>query len=184
MISKLPGRNRILVVFPAHSKAGRKNSELRNRLDGAGIEYLTDGRQLDRGKLWADMAQSQYVILREGKHTCASWRLIDSLCMGANIVLEQDLKPEWSPELTKGVHYLSLGLERGPDGGFLEHSYVRAFEMLKNLSSKSIQYETGRQASHYFDQFAAPDKISKYLISQIFLKSGVHLDQENLGSSQ
>ena len=110
------------------------------------------------------MACSRFVVLREGKHSCASWRVIDAMCMGANIVFEQDLKPEWVPKFIKGQHYRSLELCRQSDGSFSEKAYSNALQRLSDWVPDSSAERVNQLNVQYFEEHAAPDRIAKYIL--------------------
>ena len=162
-ISKISVRSKVMIVFPKVRREIAENVKLRNRLKSAGVKIVDNGRQVDRAQLWAAMACSRFVVLREGKHSCASWRVIDAMCMGANIILEQDLKPEWVPKFIKGQHYRSLELCRQPDGSFSEKAYSNASQRLSEWLSDSSAERVNQLNVQYFEEQAAPDRIAKYI---------------------
>jgi len=163
-ISKISVRNKVIIVFPKMRREAAEIVKLKNRLKSAGVKIFDNGRQVDRAQLWAAMACSRFVVLREGKHSCASWRVIDAMCMGANIVLEQDLKPEWVPKFIKGQHYRSLELCRQSDGSFSEKSYSNALQRLSEWVPDSSAERVNQLNVQYFEEHAAPDRIAKYIL--------------------
>ena len=163
-ISKISVRNKVIIVFPKMRREAVEIVKLKNRLKSAGVKIVDNGRQVDRAQLWAAMACSRFVVLREGKHSCASWRVIDAMCMGANIVFEQDLKPEWVPKFIKGQHYRSLELCRQSDGSFSEKAYSNALQRLSEWVPDSSAERVNQLNVQYFEEHAAPDRIAKYIL--------------------
>lgn len=141
------------------------------RLRAAGVRVTR--HPLRPQELWQRLARARLVPLRAGKHLCFSWRTLDLLAMGACIVFDALPPPRWPVPLQPGVHVADCGLPRPEDTGAApEAEYDRVPAELDRLLARPGEQESLRDAAaHYFDAYAAPARVARYVFESLANRS-------------
>ena len=167
-LRKLPGKVRLLAVIPAESGTyGRELERAAIRLEKAGIPCTR--KLVPKTQLWRELAASRLVLLRAGKHLCLPWRTLDLLAMGSCLVMEADPRPQWPTPLEKNVHFASLDLRRPEDTG---PAPAEDYEAIPDRLGALLENATQRTslaaaAQYYFEEYACPEAVGRYLCTLI-----------------
>ncbi len=166
-LAALPGRKRLVAIFVSGAASSGETEAAKKRLEQVGVECTYD--LIPIRQLWEEMASSNIVVLRAGKHMCIPWRMIDLLCMGSCIVTDSDFYPEWPKRLQSGIHYVSAGLNRPANtstASIEEFGKIRETiaTLLKNTQEQTRLREN---SAAYYDNHASPEMVGSYILSQL-----------------
>lgn len=167
-LNQIPGNNLLIALFTPQSASHDSDYEIqkrdaRKRLERIGIRCLVG--QIPLLKLWQLLAAGRIVFLRAGKHLCIPWRMLDLLAMGSVIVTDSVPYPTWPIPLTNELHYESLKIERpiNTDAAPLDN-YENARDVIDSLLlDKARRDLLASNAANYFDTYASPQSVGKYI---------------------
>jgi len=166
-LASLPGKKRLIAIFVSGTASSQETEDAKKRLEAVGVECTYDLFPITQ--LWQEIAASKLVFIRAGKYMCIPWRMIDLLCMGACIVTDSDFYPVWPEALKAGQHYVSANIHRPADtssASFQEFEKIRA-TVLPLLEDESKQNQLRYNSASYYDNYANPVKVGKYILSQV-----------------
>lgn len=125
--------------------------------------------ELSRRDLWQLTAKSRQVVIRLGVHHCVPWRMVGALAMGACVVLDRSPFSRWPRALRPNENFLDLELPVGPDMPVADQA---AYDVVGSkieswLGSPELMDEIAEQNVRYFDSFASPAQVGRYIMDTI-----------------
>jgi hypothetical protein len=166
-LSSLQCRKRLVAIFVKGTADADETAAAISRLESVGVHCTYD--LLSIKDLWQEIATSRIIMIRAGKYMCIPWRMIDLLCMGTCIVSDSDFEPEWPTPLVAGVHYESAGIDRPSD---TSAAPLKQYGQITDKICRLLSDDTNinmlqKNAADYFDNFAAPDKVGRYILDTL-----------------
>ena len=167
-LSKINSNKVLIAIFPKGCKKNSKTIELINRLKFANVEYTFN--TFPQNKIWQYHSNSKLNITRAGKHLCISWGMIDLLCLGSCILIDNDPYPNWPKSLKNKINFISLGINGNVDNDSgKDYEYSKIPEIVnKILNDPALQKSIRSNNINYFLKHCEPEMVAKYIIKTIY----------------
>lgn len=173
-LSKVPGKKYLYVTLLSHCE-----EKYIKRLEKAKVPFGT--KSIPANEFHKLLASAKLVIYRAGKYNCISWRMLDLLAMGACIVTDSIPIPQWPVPLQQNKNYLTFNINRsqviGSDGksnlggpGKIEEYKAIPSILSKILNNQSIQKQISLNNAAYFDKYAQPSAVGRYIVDTLINK--------------
>lgn len=164
-LSRLEARTDLQAIFPPGSDP-EETRGFEDRLRAVNV-HVREGH-MPREELSSVLARSRIVFIRSGKYCCIPWRMLDLLAMGACVVYDSALFPQWYEPLRANVHYVECGVDRPPDTSPAPpERYEQIVPTIEELLSDESRMAGIRAANaDYFDTFAAPRPLGRHIVAQ------------------
>ena len=167
-LSKLDCRKFLKAIIPKQYTTQMIGKYL-DRLDRVGVPWSYSWDGMPTQDFWDHLAKAELVFLRPGKHGCISWRMIDLLCMGSCVVYDANPHPAWPVPLAIDKNFVSCdcGLSLNEQLPSHDH-YIKINQVIEALLNDRTKMEAIRRNNrNYFDQYATPAGIAKYILETV-----------------
>lgn len=166
-LARLDASKELLAILPPWGFDPAETDALRDRLRSANVP--TSERQITLDKLTDILSRSKIVFFRAGKHLCLPWRTLDLLALGSCIVFDSPPMPQWYEPLRAGINYVDCGIDRPWDTSEApEAEYEGIVPTIEALLADQDRMQSIRNSNgHYFDAYAAPERLGAYLMRQL-----------------
>lgn len=163
-LAQAPGKKCLVAVFAGFPEGSAEEHELWDRLTRAGVRCTHDHYSYQ--ELTQLSAEARWVVVRAGVSLCIPWRMVDLLCMGAAILLDNDPHPAWPVRLQRGVNFASLEIAITPESPCADQTDYSAIpaKIASLLADTTLQQRLRRANAAYFDHHAHPTKAAEALL--------------------
>lgn len=115
------------------------------------------------------MAKSKLVVVRNAKHLCIPFTMLEALSIGSCVLMDSVPKVKWAVDLKENVNYLSMGLNR-PDN--TDPCGQDDYNNIKNvvegyLSNEKLMESIRNNNIEYFDKNLRFESIAKYIMNKV-----------------
>ena len=166
-LAEVGGKTKIQAIFCGFDPSSPEYVACCKRLDRAGVSHSFE--HLTYHQLMTLSAQARCVVLRLGVSLCIPWRMVDLLCLGACVVLDNVPYPAWPVSLAHQKNFYSLDLRVRPEAEHASDSdYAGMVEKVHALLADPALQQTIRENNQaYFERHAHPVRVAEYLIKTV-----------------
>jgi hypothetical protein len=148
--------------------SGGEESAHIDRLRSAGVVVRP---WLSQDRFWDEIARARVVFNRSGRRLCIPWKMSALLCMGACTVFDDRPRPNWPVPLEPEKHYIDCALKlpdnRDTNASLAGVDYSKISTTIEAaLSTAHLIEDVSRTSADYFDRFAAPEQVAKYILEE------------------
>jgi hypothetical protein len=168
VLAKLNCRKFLKAIIPRQYTTQMIGKYL-DRLDRVGVPWSYSWDGMSTQDFWDHLAKAELVFLRPGKHGCISWRMIDLLGMGSCVIYDANPHPVWPVPLANDKNFVSCdcGLSLNEQLPSHDH-YIKINQIIEALLNDRRKREAIRRNNrNYFDQYATPSGIAKYIFKTV-----------------
>ena len=167
-LAGLDCRKRLVAVISKKVTVSREAKEYVDRLEkNPAIEVCY--RQKSLHELWTSCAASKVVFFRAGKHLAMPGRMLEYLAMGSCVVFDAKPFSHWYRPLIEGVNYVACDAGLKSDESLPpEETYKEIAAFIDELLSDPEKIkEIKRSNAEYYDAYASPEEVARYVIDTI-----------------
>jgi hypothetical protein len=168
-LAQLPGKNKLLAIFIKQDfkMFPEEIGSFIKRLEKAKVPWTWNN--MPSRSLWEIITKSRVSVLRQGKHLCIPWRMLDLLCLGTCVAFDSVPFSQWPEPLRSEKNYIDLGIRRDEDGS---PASFGEYQKIPGILSRLIEDEDRQRCVRlsnidYFEKFAAPEKVAEYILREV-----------------
>jgi hypothetical protein len=115
------------------------------------------------------MMKSKLVVVRNAKHLCIPFTMLEALSIGACVLVDSVPKVKWVDDLKEGVNYLSMGLNRPENTDpckDIEYDNIKGI-VESYLKDEDLMESIRRNNISYFDKNLKLESVCNYILEKV-----------------